>query len=65
MSDLTDNLLRLNNAEKYFDTTLKTMVMLTECMRKLHINFGGREARPALYVYVILQKRVKKLAYSS
>ena len=49
----------LNVVGKYYDITLKIMVMLQTFMRKLGSNFGRREEPSATYVRY-LAKRVKE-----
>ena len=48
--------IRLNNAGKYCDTTLKNHGNVAECVRKLRTDFGRREAPSAPYVYCLVKK---------
>ena len=56
--------IRLNNAGKYYDITLKIMIMLQNIVQKLRTDFGRREEPSAPYVWYLV-KKWKKLASSS
>ena len=54
--------IRMNNAGKYCDITLKNHGNVAECVRKLRTDFGTSEAPSAPYICYLL-KKVKETAF--